>query len=87
MRIKQCYPIVVAHRLTMHVIFVNLAAARVTSSAHLEFPICLSGSTAAGMFDEGRISNRRPAFIKRNRQPFVCGQRLPVAPGFLAHAT
>src|SRR5579871_5150106 len=32
---QQCYPIIVAHRLTMDVVFMNLAAARVTSSAHL----------------------------------------------------
>ena len=37
--IEQRDPVIVAHRLSMNIIFVNLAAPRMASRAHLDFPL------------------------------------------------
>src|ERR1700728_1903050 len=44
--IKQRDAIIVADRLAMHVVFVNLAAPRVTSCAHLNLPLRLARRTS-----------------------------------------
>ena len=37
--VEQGNPVVVAHRLSMNIIFMNLAAPRMASRAHLDFPL------------------------------------------------
>ncbi len=37
--VEQCYAVIVAHRLSVYVVFVNLAAPRMASRARLDFPL------------------------------------------------
>ena len=76
--VEQRHPVIVADRLTVHVIFMNLAASRVAPRAHLNFPLRATRRASA------RVAGQeidRPfdavAIVKRDRQAFV-GKGLPI---------
>ena len=85
--IEQCDAVIVAYRLAMHVVFVNLAAARMASSAHLDFPF----RSDAASFDADCRSRDRSAMQRRRvRQARSSSHRwlsFFQSPCFFAHAT
>ena len=78
--LQQRDAIVIADRLSMHVVFVNLAATRVASRTHLDFALRIARHASM------RVTSRwvgsplaALAFVKRNRQSFVRGELFPIA--------
>src|SRR5216684_927130 len=78
--VEQRNAVVVAHWLAVDVVFVNLAATRMASRAHLDFPLRFTGPTPAN-FVAGRVG--RPGhsftFVKRNSEPVINFESLPFA--------
>src|SRR5207244_12911722 len=65
--VEQREAVIIAHRLPVHIVFVNLAAPRVASRAHLYFSLCPT-RRASTRIPSGRIDRPRgaSAFVKRN---------------------
>src|SRR5271170_8354541 len=78
--IEQRDAVVVADGLSVHIVFVNLAAPRMASRAHLNFPLRLTRRASTCVARCGIDRPRHPfALVERDGQALGCVEFLPIA--------